>query len=270
MGRESPEDGMVRTIVVLRIFITHTNMKKSELSQITQLIELIVAKEVRKQLPTIIAETFQNMMGKSVVTEAQKPVAQPPQRKSIEENIETVEDEDQDEQVNLKASLRELFAGTPVMQSQPQTRQPKQFTKNPVLNQILNETVPDLRSREGLAGMAAIQGGYNPAAISMAAPMMPMEEGPEPAFMRNVPSMGMPRHVHPAPQMHVPSIPVGKPPVLIEGQESSHAPLSALPDGVSALDVARHGAAPATVTNALTRNYSQMLKLIDKKKGKVA
>lgn len=265
MGRESPEDGMVRTIVVLRIFITHTNMKKSELSQITQLIELIVAKEVRKQLPTIIAETFQNMMGKSVVTEAQKPVNQPPQRQQIEENIEPAEDEDRGEQVNLKASLRELFAGTPVMQSQPQSRQPKQFTKNPIFNQILNETVPDLRTREGLAGMAAFQGGYNPAAISMAAPMMPMAEGPEPAFMRNVPTMGMTRH---APSS--PTIPIGKPPVLMEGQESSHAPLSALPEGVSALDVARHGAAPATVTNALTRNYSQMLKLIDKKKGKIA
>jgi hypothetical protein len=58
--------------------------------------------------------------------------------------------------------------------------------------------------------------------------------------------------------------------VLVEGQESSHAPLSALPNGVSVLDVARQGAVPTTVTNALTRNYSQMLKLIDKKKGKIA
>lgn len=269
MGREFPEDGTERTIEVLRIFITHTNMKKSELSQITQLIELIVAKEVRKQLPTIIAETFQNMMGNPVVSESQKPIAHPLQKQSIEENIES-EDDNQDEQVNLKASLRELFAGTSVMQSQPQTRQPRQFTKNPIFNQILNETVPDLRAREGLAGIAAFQGGYNPAAVSMTAPMMPMEEGPEPAFMRNVPSMGMPRHAPSAAQMHAPSVPVGKPPVLVEGQESSHAPLSALPEGVSALDVARHGAAPATVTNALTRNYSQMLKLIDKKKGKVA
>lgn len=243
-------------------------MKKSELSQITQLIELIVAKEVRKQLPTIIAETFQNMMGKTVVTEIQKPIVRPPQKQPIEENIDPAEDDEQVEQVSLKASLRELFAGTPVMQSQPQTRQPKQFTKNSVFNQILNETVPDLRAREGLAGMAAFQGGYNPAAISMAAPMMPMEEGPEPAFMRNVPTMGNTRHAQP--QMHAPSIPIGNPPVLREGQESSHAPLSALPEGVSALDVARHGAAPATVTNALTRNYSQMLKLIDKKKGKIA
>lgn len=240
-------------------------MKKSELLQITQLIEFIVAKEVRKQLPTIIAETFQNMMGKSVVTEARKQ--EPVEKPKIEEHIDPVDDV-QSEQVNLKASLRELFAGTPVMQSQPQTRQPKHFTKDPILNQILNETVPDLRSREGLTGMAAFQGGYNPAAFA-AAPMMPMENTPEPSFMRNVPSMGgnISRNT---PQMHSPSIPIGRPPALVEGQESTHAPLSALPEGVSVLDVAKHGAVPATVTNALTRNYSQMLKLIDKKKGKIA
>lgn len=258
---------MVRTIVVLRIFITHTNMKKSELIQITQLIEMIVVREVRKQLPTIIAETFQNMMGKSIVSESQPPISRSRQKQAIEEHIEPVEDEEPGEQVNLKTSLRELFAGTPVMQSQPQTRQPKQFTKNPIFNQILNETVPDLRAREGLAGMAAFQGGYNPAAVAMAAPMMPMEDGPEPAFMKNVPTMGMSSHS--ANQMHNSTIPIGKPPVLAEGQVSSHAPLSALPTGVSALDIARQGAVPATVTNALTRNYSHMLKLIDKKKGKI-
>jgi hypothetical protein len=235
-------------------------MKKSELSQITQVIEIIVAKEVRKQLPAIIAETFQNMMGKSVVTETRKQIVGKPK---IEEEIEEQDVDVQNDQINLKTSLRELFAGTPVMQPPPQTRQPKQFTKDPVLNQILNETIPDLRSREGLTGMAAFQGGYNPAAFA-AAPMMPMEDTPGPSFMKNVPSMG-----GNVPQMHSPSIPIGRPPPLIEGQESTHAPLSALPDGISALDVVNHVAIAPTVTNALTRNYSQMLKLIDKKKGKI-
>lgn len=254
---------MERTIVVLNIYNTHVHMKKSELSQIKQLIEIIVAKEVRKQLPAIIAETFQNMMGKSIVSETKKqaPVIQA----ELEDNIfDTDSDinEVQNEQINLKQSLREVFAGTSVMQVQPQTRQPKQFTKNPILNKILNETVPDLRSREKMVGMAAFQGGYSPSAMP-AAPMMPMENSPEPSFMRNVPSMnGGTAHSSP--------IPVGRPPVLIEGQESNHAPLSALPEGISALDMAKQGAAPATVTSALTRNYSQMLKLIDKKKGKIA
>lgn len=240
-------------------------MKKSELTQITQLIELIVAKEVRKQLPVIIAETFQNMMGgKTVVNESKKPTP----RQKVQEpdpDPEQIEEEVQSDQVNFKSSLRELFAGTNVMAPRPQaTRQPRQFAKDPILNQILNETTPDLRAREGLVGMAAFQGGYNPAAVASAAPMMSMEEGPEPSFMRNVPSM--------QPQMHrhVPQVPISKPPVLAEGQVSNHAPMAELPQGVSVLDVARTGAAPEAVTGALTRNYSQMMKLIDKKKGKVA
>lgn len=229
-------------------------MKKSELTQIIQIIEMVVTKEVRKQLPTIIAETFRNMMGtKTIVTENKTP-----SRESLPEvNSEPLE-ETHSEQVNLKTSLRELFAGTSVMTPPPQTRQPRQFTKDPILNEILNETTPDLRSREGLAGMAAFQGGYNPSA--MASPMMPMESGHEPAFLKNIPTMNSPKHI--------PQLPIGNPPALADGQTSTHVPLSALPEGVSALDVARHGAAPASVAGALTRNYSEMLKLIDKKKGK--
>lgn len=226
-------------------------MKKSELTQLTQIIEHIVAKEIRKQLPNIISETFQNMMGtRKVVNEIKQPV----------EPVEPVQEEVQDEEVNLKASLRELFAGTPVM-SQPQDprqRQPRQFTKNPVLNQILNETVPDLRSREGMVGMAAFQGGYSPSlnmvpGFNPAAAMMPSEDAPEPSFMRNTPS----------------PIPVSRPPVLAEGQISNHIPMAAIPEGVSALDVARPKPLEGSVAKALTRNYSQMLKIIDKKKGKV-
>jgi len=231
-------------------------MKKSELTQLTQIIEHIVAKEVRKQLPTIIAETFQNMMGKSVVTEQRTPAP------VIQEQIEPQEFAEQPE--DFKASLRELFAGTPVMRksetSQPQARPIHQFAKDPKLNAILNETVSDLRDRERLVGAAAFQGGYsptlnmipgfNPNAANSA--MMMEAEAPAPAFMRNAPS-----------------IPIGRPPVLVEGQTSNHAPLSALPDGVSALDVVKHVATPPEIKHALTRNYSQMMKLIDKKKGKV-
>lgn len=220
-------------------------MKKSEINQITQLIELIVAKEVRKQLPTIIAETFKNMMGnKSIVTE--KKIASV----TCSEPVQITEDV-QSENVDFKSSLRELFAGTPVMQPQTKPKQQRQFTKDPILNQILNETTPDLRAREGLAGMA----------VASDAPGMMLETSSEPSFMRNVPTMGGPSQMS--------QIPIGNPPILAEGQTSTHAPLSALPDGISALDVAKHGAAPAAVTGALTRNYSNMMKLIDKKRGKV-
>lgn len=237
-------------------------MKKSELLQITQIIEVIVAKEIRKQLPTIIAETFKNMMGRTMVTDSQ-PLKHAVIHQQIQENNSQEEVEYQDDRINLKSSLRELFAGTSVMQPpQPQIRQPKQFTKNPILNQILNETVPDLRSRERMTGMAAFQGGYNPSGFNSETSVAQAEQGTEPSFMRNVPIFNNKNE-------SLSSIPIGNPPALIEGQTSTHAPLSSLPDGISVLDVARQGATPTTVTHALTRNYSQMLKLIDKKKGKV-
>ena len=235
-------------------------MKKSEITQLTQIIEMIVAKEVRKQLPTIIAETFQNMMGKQVVSERKQPV------QTIQEQIdEPIESEQHD----LKASLRELFAGTSVM-SQPQAPQagPKpmrQLAKDPVLNQILNETVSDLGARERMVGAAAFQGGYSPAlamvpefnpALAGAQPMM--AESEEPSFMRNMPIM---------PGMSS-GVPVARPPQLVEGQESMHVPMEAIPQGASVLDFKQH--APAAVAGALNRNYSQMMKLIDKKRGKVA
>ena len=239
-------------------------MKKSELTQLTQIIEHLVAREVRKQLPTIIAETFQNMMGKKVITEARQPVSTP-EPELIEEEVQP------DDETNMKTSLRELFAGTSVMGPSPQAtqaRQPRQFCKDPKLNAILNETTPDLRQREGMVGMAAFQGGYSPSVAMAAAAMggvgMVMEETPDPAFMRGVPTMPGATTVPRA------SIPMGRPPVLVEGQVSNHIPLEALPQGVSVLDVARQVPLAAPVTQALTKNYSQMMKLIDsKKKGRM-
>jgi hypothetical protein len=227
-------------------------MKKSELNQLTQIIEHLVAKEIRKQLPTIIAETFKNMMGKPVVTNQRQPV------QSIQEQIEEPVIE---EQQDFKASLRELFAGTPVMSQQqvPQAgpRPMRQLAKDPVLNQILNETVSDLGARERMVGAAAFQGGYSPSLAMVpgfnpgAAASQPMMDDSEISFARNMPSM-----------------PVGRPPQLVEGQESMHIPMEAIPQGASVLDFKQH--APAAVAGALTRNYSQMMKLIDKKRGKIA
>ena len=205
-------------------------MKKSELTQLTQIVEHLVRREIKKQLPGLIAEVFQSMAGKAVVNEAQ-PDVQP-----IREQIE----EPAPEQDEFKASLKELFAGaTPVSRARSpeevaEERPFKQYTKNPVLNQILNETTSDLRSRERMMGAAAFQGGYSP----------------------DMPSV-------------VPTdIPTGSPPVLAEGQTSTHAPLEALPEGLSALDVARQVPLAAPVAQALTKNYSAMMKLIDQKQGR--
>ena len=216
-------------------------MKKQELKVLTEIIEHIVAREVRKQLPAITSETFQNMMGKSVVTE-QRQAPQP-----IREEVEPQENRIGDEEVDFKTSLRELFAGTSVMAAPPvaQNRPIRQFAKDPKINAILNETVSDLRYREGLVGGAAMAGGYSPSlnlipGFNPAAGMsMPVEEETvSPSFMKNAPS-----------------IPRSRPQVFQEGT----IPAASVPIGT-----------PPAVAHALTKNYSQMMKLIDKKKKGIA
>jgi len=232
-------------------------MKKSELIQLTQIIEQLVRKEIKKQLPGIIAETFQNMMGKP----SQSIVEQNTEKEHINEAVEHKSSESLDD---FKLSMRELFAGaSPVTKQKletgelPSPKPMRQYTKNPVINQILNETTPDLRARERMVGLAAYQGGYNPGIPSMASvgvgEMMP--EAEIPAFARNMPSM----------PSKLPSIPISQPAVLQEGQESTHVPLSAIPEGISALDIAKAGVAPPAVTEALT-NYDHMRKVLAQSK----
>jgi hypothetical protein len=60
-------------------------------------------------------------------------------------------------------------------------------------------------------------------------------------------------------------LPVGTPPTLVEGRESTHAPMSAIPEGISALDVAKSGLTPKPVTEALT-NYGRMKAVLDASK----
>ena len=234
-------------------------MKKTELTQLTQIIEHLVAKEIRKQLPAIIAETFQNMMGKSIVNE---------QRQSVRSIREEIEEPSSEEQQDFKSSLRELFAGTPVMKPQQETLAPREevrYSKNPMINQVLNETVTQLLDR-GRSGMPTATGyspalsmvpGFNPAAAMLDRPIMmedPSAGNNEPAYLKNVPTIPS-------------SMTVSRPPMLVEGQESTHAPMAEIPVGASVLDFKQH--APAAVAGALSRNYSQMMKLIDKKRGKV-
>jgi len=203
-------------------------MKKSEITQLTQIIEHLVAREVRKQLPKIISEVFQNGLNKPVLTETQsvKNIEEP-----IKENVE---------QNELKTSLKELFSGvTPSIPSNDGAsiqKVQKQYTKNPILNQILNETSGDLKQRERMHGGMPIAA----AGMSMPSPM-------ELAATTN--------------------IPISAPPVLSEGQESRHAPMSALPEGISALDVAKAGMVPEAVTSVLT-NFDRMKKILEQSKSK--
>ena len=235
-------------------------MKQSEVLQLKQIVELLVAKEVKKQLPSIIAETFQNMMGKPVITE-QKRVPSP----AILDNVINSSVPEQEEQIDLKTSLREMFSGNgPVTRThqqsvqQPTSRPMRQLAKDPILNKILNETTSDLRQKEGYGAMAGLDGGFSPS-LSMIPGFDPSNvqmasNEPEPSFTRNMPSM---------PNINTNS---GQQ-MLVEGQESSYAPMESIPTGTSVLDVAMH--VPGAVGKALTKNYSQLLKLVDAKRGKV-
>jgi hypothetical protein len=213
-------------------------MKKSELTQLTQIIEVLVTREIRKQLPSLIGEVFKNMAGKSLVTER---VVHAAVRKDYVGKEVELPDVPKDPH-EFGASLKELFAGaTPVTRAEfeegiapPPARKTIQYAKDPVLNQILNETTSDLNQRERQTGLAAFHGGYNPG--------MPAA-GPGPMM--------------PPPQASRPIIP----------REGQDAPLAAIPEGISALDVARAGVAPPAVTEALT-NYDRMKKILEASKGK--
>ena len=126
-------------------------MKKSELTQLTQIIEVLVTREVRKQLPKLIGEVFSNMTGKAMVVEnTRREVAEPSQASEHHE---------------FKASLKDLFTGAaPITRTELEEgirpappKVMKTYTKDPILNQILNETTP--RSSEG--AKATVNGGFS-------------------------------------------------------------------------------------------------------------
>lgn len=87
-------------------------MKKTDFEN---LVRGIVAEEVKKQLPKAISEVFY---------------------KVLNENQETISEDIEPEYIKPEPK-----------KSQP-VRQYKQYTKNPVLNQILNETTGDLKARK--------------------------------------------------------------------------------------------------------------------------
>lgn len=215
-----------QTIVRPNIFI---HMKTSEL---THIIKAIVAEEIKKQLPQALTEVFSSLMGGKTVMVEQKiaPVS--------------VSEEEVEEQPEARQSLRELFASAnpdlPVAPVAPPVK--RNFTKNTVLNDILNVTQP-------FSGLARQQmGGMSPGAMM--------------AAMNSGVSMGGESHIDASTVQML----AGRPPVLQEGQESDHIPLGHIQGQISALDLKQH--APPAVKAALSRNYAQMMKIIDKKRGK--
>ena len=153
--------------------------------------------------------------------------------KTIKEGItNAVEDSTGEETINLKQSLKEMFSGTNVISNKP-PETTKKFTNNPVLNEVLNSTRPFSQSERTGASMG------------IAAMMASANAG-------NMPS----------PSTHI-SFPTVSPTQILR---DDHIPLETLPEGVSVMDVKQH--APPVIAKALTRDYSQMMKLIDKKREK--
>lgn len=207
-------------------------MKQTEFTKLTKIIEILVQKEIKKQLPKLISEVFQTIAEKSIVTEHTNPI---------------IKNKEELQEINnsnvLRKSLKDLFSDvTPVTKTSLEEGKnvsfvPKQFTKNPVLNQILNETVPDLRQRERMVGLSALQGGYNSLGEFTNENMNNTEE--EINLSSNVPN-------------------------IIQNNNNLTSNIS---EGISALDVAKTGVTSPSVTRALT-DYGRMKKILDASKGK--
>lgn len=252
-------------------------MKKSDLIKV---IREIVKQELKKELPNALAQVFAQMMG-----QVQRPEVhsintvrylQPakvvgtslPHQPSKEEMPNDVPEE-VDEMTSLKSQLAEMFnSGSPVKKvQQTAAPKPKQFTKNPILNEVLNQT-RGFNSSERMANRVGGMGAGMSPAVAMAAGAYAapsatgageMMRGEELGFMRNVP--GMPGADSPV----LTELPAHAAPVMHEGQEGGPAPMEGLAVD-SALDLKNHPALPDSIKGILSRDYRSLVRAMDKKK----
>ena len=218
-------------------------MKKSQILQLSTIIEMIVAKELKKQLPKLLSEIVHTS----------------PNNNNNNNNIEKNINSSPKTTITTTTSLKELMDRDDFEEinnnNNNNSHKKIQFTKNEVLNELLNNTKSDLRYRERMVGYQSYVN--NNQSVEMA-----QVDDSELGFMKNVPIMGndiLSKNIN---------IPIGTPPTLIEGQHSNHAPLSTLPEGVSVLDIAKSGAVNDKMSGILTRNYSELVKAMDKNKNK--
>ena len=106
-------------------------MKKNELVEI---IRTLVKEEIHNQLPQLLMEVLAEKMteNSSAILESNNKETAPPTRKP-----------------NFNVGLEEPIKKQPV-------QAPKVFTKNPILNQILNETVGGVPVEEGATSTSAL------------------------------------------------------------------------------------------------------------------
>jgi hypothetical protein len=205
-------------------------MKKNEL---TYIIQQLVAEEIKKQLPRALTEILENFKGKKAIVTEKKATPKP--ASSVEEDF--------------RLSLREMFDGNGVINEQVASSHvaaSKKFTNDPVLNNILNETRPfSSQQRTGAAGgLAAMMEAQREAAVQQSSP----------SYTSGMPDMGSLMSDSPEPNI-TPAV------------ADSKIPMADLGENVSVMDVKQH--VPLVVQQALTKNYSKMMKLIDKKQGRI-
>jgi len=237
-------------------------MKKDDLVKV---IRAIVKQEIKKELPTALAQVFAQMMG-----QAQQPQIHSinmvrniaPSTPPVPQPVDPV-----DEMASLKSQLQEMFqGGSPVSRAAAPPAAPpmRQFAKDPVLNEILNQT-RGFNSSERMAGRASGMGGGMSPAVAMAAgayqaPQVAttgvgeLMDGSELGFLNKIP--GMPGADAPV----ITQLPTSRGMV-----QEGHAPLEAL-GNVSALDLKNHPALPASIKGILTRDYRSLVRAMDKKK----
>jgi len=261
-------DGKVQTSDKFGLFIHNTHMKKDDLVKV---IRAIVKQEIKKELPTALAQVFAQMMG-----QAQKPqIHSMNMVRNLAPSTPPVpqpELPEVDETANLKAQLQEMFAGgVSIQRAQPQTApqmtpQMRTFTKDPVLNEVLNQT-RGFNSSERMANRVGGMGAGMSPAVAMAASGYSssggsttgageMMEGQDLGFLQKIP--GMPGADAPV----IDHIPTSRGMV-----QEGHAPLEAM-GAVSALDLKNHPALPDSIKGILTRDYRSLVRAMDKGKKK--
>lgn len=210
-------------------------MKKSEVNQLMELIECLVSRELKKQLPSIINEVKGHII---------KEAATPQPHKNHSDDAE----------IDLKTSLKELFSGaSPVQKTQPVVAETKRYMKDPVLNQLLNETRPDIRARDtGMSPIAAYIDQYKlsqPQIQPITGMGEMMETGADMGFLHNIPTMQQSTVQSQQPIRELTQ------PVISNNQIS-------LPEGTSVKDVAPM--INPVLGKIFNRNYSDTLKAMDK------
>ncbi len=243
-------------------------MKKTDLIRV---IREIVKQELKKELPNALAQVFAQMMGQSRQPEIHHinlvrklPKSEPPFSQP---------EPPVDEMSSLKTQLQEMFShGEPVHKNVPeQAAKPKakHFTKNPVINDILNQTRPfnsseRMANRVGGGGASAMSPGVALAAGSYASSetgVGQMMEEKDLGFMKGVP--GMPGSDGPV----LTELPTHAQSTLREGVEGGPAPMEGIAVD-SALDLKNHPALPDSIKGILSRDYRSLVRAMDKGKKK--